>query len=404
MYSTLAFAASLTLGQAFLIPPSISTADSDIINSLPFEHAAEAESRMLDLNCHGCPVLAADLSGHPQILQMENKLRLNFSVAHDENIDRLYLNGLAIHPMDVMDFHSLTAPQLVRIGSQPSVAGTPQLGFHLSIGQPIPSTESDQLHLYELELEIVEVADRFVGGLDVVNLKFLKTPSGKLMISDLKAFPPKPSIPIPAPHDADKECTSVLCKWRAIIAGKLSQLKGCGHKLRPGHKKGHKGAHKGEHKEPHKADHKPGHKVRPHHGEHEEHRPHHGPRPHGSRPHGGHHPHHGHHHKHGAILRLMRSVMLHVMIPITIGVLAGVTASLVGMVVGHLVVFVWRTLFRRGSKQRQSSKLQYEEAHDNEEAKALVDHQGAPPVYEDAPAYEDAVEIVEVVNEEKSAQ
>lgn len=72
----------------------------------------------------------------------------------------------------------------------------------------------------------------------------------------------------------------------------------------------------------------------------------------------------------------------------------GVTASLLGMVVGHLVVFVWRALFRHGSNQRYYSELHQEEVAEEEgddESKGLVEHQGPPPVYEDAPAYEDAV-------------
>lgn len=223
------------------------------------------------------------------MLQMENKLRLNFSVAHEE-VDKLYLNGLQIHPMDVLNTwdHPLTAPQVVRIGSEPSVAAYPKLGFQINVRQPYPFSKADQLHLYEVKLDVVEVADKFVDGIDTVELKFLKTPSGKIVIGDLQAVPSsKPFSPVPAPHDDGKECTSTICKWRAILADKLSKLKGCSGKVLPGHK------------------------TRPkHHGQG---RPH----PHGIRPH------HSHHHKHGAFVRIMRSIVLHIFIPVTVGIIAG---------------------------------------------------------------------------------
>ena len=75
-----------------------------------------------------------------------------------------------------------------------------------------------------------------------------------------------------------------------------------------------------------------------------------------------------------------------------IGVVVGVTTSLIGMVVGHLVVFIWRVLFRRGQRG-QYRKVQQEDAvtEGDEETKTFLDHQGPPPTYEEAPSYENAV-------------
>jgi hypothetical protein len=82
------------------------------------------------------------------------------------------------------------------------------------------------------------------------------------------------------------------------------------------------------------------------------------------------------------------------LIPITVGVVAGVTASLVGMAVGHLAIFIWRALFRRGGKGAYS-KVQHEDVSVEEgedESKSFLEHQSAPPSYEEAAVEEKASE------------
>ena len=109
----------------------------------------------------------------------------------------------------------------------------------------------------------------------------------------------------------------------------------------------------------------------------------HGPGAHG-RPH-----HHGHgHRRHGGFARFMRSVVFHILIPILLGVAMGIAASLVGMMVGHLAIFLWRALFRRNQHSEYQKVEQTEAAEGKGDSEALL----APPVYEEAPAYEDAVD------------
>jgi hypothetical protein len=86
---------------------------------------------------------------------------------------------------------------------------------------------------------------------------------------------------------------------------------------------------------------------------------------------------------------------MHVVIPVLIGVMVGITASLLGMVVGHIVIFVWRILFRRNTPRQQYTKVQQEESaveDVTDETKGFMEHQGPPPVYEEIVIVESASE------------
>lgn len=358
-----ALVAGAQIAQAFLLPPTITEAESDIVNILPFENAVSIKDRVMEVNCPGCPVAISDLEGKMHSTQAESILRLNFSLSFNDQ-DRLLMNDIQIYPVAAESatfMGLLTADQLVK-----SPAGTweysssPKLGYSLILSHPSVTSNNEQLDLVLVKLEVLEVADKFVHGIPAIVIKLLETPSGKLMIGDTEIIP-APSR-VSTPTDSDKECTSTLCKWRAIIADKLSKIKGCVGKNR--HSQG-----------------KHGQGIRPHgHG-----------RP---RPHGPHRP-HRHHHRRGGFARFLRSIVLHIFIPIMIGVVVGVTTSLVGMVVGHLIVFIWRILFRRGQRG------QYHRVQDiveDGEDKSFLEPQGPPPTYEEAPAYE-----VAVVNEKASA-
>jgi len=358
-FPTLWATAALSAGShAFLLPPSISNADGDIINALPIDAAIEADGRLMRIDCPGCPITVGDLRGGLHDVQGPNKLLLNFSISHDEDKDHLYLNGLRFYPVDIGSeppLEHLTAPQLIKTpGTAWAEAADPELGFALRISHAVPYSKEDQLDMVTVTFDVIEVGNTFVTGVPSVELKLLETPSGKLMIGDSQIMPAKSHTA--SPTDNIQECTTPLCKWRAIIADRLSKLKGfkgCGGKARPA-------------------------SERPHHG--------HGrPRPHGHHgSHGGHGRPHRFHHKHHGFVRFLRGIVLHIFVPVVIGIVAGITASVVGMIVGNLVVFVWRLLFRRGA--RGYAKLQQEDCtveQGIEEDKSLIQHQGPPPVYED---------------------
>lgn len=283
-------------------------------------------------------------------------LKLNFSLSHEVK-DQLLLNGLPIYPIDPRSaafMEPLTAPLMAMTMEKTWVqTSTPKLGYSLSVHHPVAYSNQDQLDLVAIHLEIVEVGDKFLSGLPSIEVRLLETRSGKLMIGDAQITQPKSQVSTPT--EDDLECTTIICKWKAIVADRLSKLKGlkgCGSKSRPDVPKAFSG-HRGK---------------KPHHGHHS--------RPGPNRP-------FPHHHRHGGIARFFKGIVLHVLIPVLIGIMFGITSSLIGMVAGHIVVFVWRTVFRREQRERYT-EVKPEEAHEYEEAKSLLACQGHPPEYEEA--------------------
>lgn len=347
-----------TLTQAFLLPPSasVSNADIDIITSLPFEDAAQADSLNLNLKCTGCPLATP----HGWVAGVDNKLQLDLSINHGD-VDTLLINGLEIYPPRDLSLDVLMAPQVssdasnfVRLGYELRIDGG-------SVSQAAIHTEKSQLELVNISLQVVEIGDKFVDGLENVHIKLLKAPSGKLTILALKTAPTM--NPIINPSDNAKDCTTLICKWRAIVANRLSSIKpskGCGKKAGSKHDSSASGKQYNHH---------------------------------GSRPHRGHHgPHRHHHMKHHGIAKFflaLQNVAIHVLIPIFIGLAVGMTASLVGMLVGNVIISVWRLAYRRGHKGT-SSRIQHEEVANAMQKDAekipFLSPEAPPPQYADVVA------------------
>lgn len=333
-------AALAGFSQAFLIPSTISTADVKIVEAVPFEVEAALEGRVLEVNCPRCPV-----DGSEAILRhADSILRFNVSIEHgDDSPDLLMVNGLQVFPVDpqATTAKSLSADQLVkRPDGTWGYSSSPELGYSMSV-KPFHDGKQ-QLSVYGIHLRVIEVGTTFVRGIPAIDLKVLKTPSGKLMIASGQVGAGR----VPTVHKP--QCPSLLCHWKAAIANKVEALKkGCGSKQA---------------------------------------RPHKGPRPHGGHREGGHRrPHHHPRPHQNSFGRFVQSLVLHVLMPILIGVALGITASLVGMVVGHTAIFFWRLFFRRGERGQYCRVKQQEVVGEaNEESKTFLENQGPPPVYEDA--------------------
>ncbi|KAH8588100.1 hypothetical protein B0O99DRAFT_478225, partial [Bisporella sp. PMI_857] len=326
-----------SLGQAFLLPPTISKGDADLIASLPVQDAAAATGEMVvDMACPGCPVNLVDVQGHVSTMKptVESILRFNLALSSTDDADRLMLNGYQLYPVEPTadDFSSiLTADQLVRVTNGWHYTGSPELGYMISVGHPNVGEGEQDIGLVAVHLEILQVSGKAVE-IPTIDINLLETPSGKLMIGNAILSPPKAT----KPYD---QCTNFICRLKAIIASKFSEVKGkCGG-------------------QPKHSDPRPN--IQSAHG----HMGH--PRPHG---------HHPSHRRHGRFARFMRSLVFHVFIPIIIGVVMGITASLVGMIAGHFVLFLWRTFVRRGKKDQQVQA---------EDSKGLLANQSPPPVYEE---------------------
>lgn len=354
-----AVASGLAVSNAILLPPSLQSTENDIMKALPIDTAAIVENRVIEVPCPGCIVTLTDMiTGRVMAVtnSLENALKMNFSIAHGYGPDELLLNGIKLYPADPFSptVEVLKADQMVKMDDGTwTYRGTPRLGYGLKVHH-LESSANEKIGLLEIEVEVVEVAGLFMQGIPSVQMKVLETPSGKLMIADAQIVSAKPT-------SMGQECTTMICKFRAIMAAKLAKLKGCAGgripavpTVAPVGKVGH-----GDHRRPH----------------------------HGSRPHFGTHQGHRHHGRHGGFARFLRIVVSHVLMPLAIGFIVGFTASLVGMVVGHIAIFLWRVLFRRGqapnSRKAETGK---------EESAGLMANQESPPRYEDSPIYEAVVD------------
>ena len=363
-----AVVALAAISQAFLLPPTVSPADSDIIKTLPVDAAIAADGRVISIVCPGCPIEVTNLEGVSKaaVASVDSQLRFNFSIEHGD-VDHLLFNGVQLYPLDpslLALAESLTVDQLIKTPEGNWIyAASPRLGYSLSISSPELSPDQ-QLGPVFVRLQIQQLGRTFMNGFPSVEVKLLETPSQKLMIGEV-AMEKQPAT------ETGQECTSIICKWKAIIAAKIAQIKsskGCGGK-RPTHEIAGVPTEGGIHSHP--ATGGPVTHVKPHHGHNGGHR---------------------HRHRRGGFIRFLRGIVFHVFVPIMIGIMVGITASLVGMVVGHIAIFVWRMLFRRGERG-SCRRVQHEESQskDDEDAKSLLGHDNPPPVYEKTLAYEDTV-------------
>ncbi|KAI0425282.1 hypothetical protein F5Y09DRAFT_322120 [Xylaria sp. FL1042] len=354
---------------ALLLPPDLPIAD-DSVTTLPVPTEIDADvalskvadTQTLDLECPGCFRV-----GRKHEKEIPSHLKLDFSIESTDGADRLTVNGYELYPNPDLLRNTLMAPVIPdmasrQVGAKPRLRGgmnRPQnnqrLGFAMET-EAVATDDEEDLQLVNVEIQIIEVGDVFIERIPNVQVKLVKTPSGKLAIGTIDTIRSE----VAGSPDGRKECSTTVCKWKAMFFEQLYRIfsfKGCDGSRPPPPPHGH---HHGEHKHGHG----PG--------------PHHHPHPH---------PHHmGHRHGWGHGFRVF---VTHILFPIMIGIVAGISASLIGMLVGTFIVFVWRLLFRRSSS-RSSHRCRYarkvakdENATSEEKSGLLNEHEDieAPPAY-----------------------
>ena len=192
-----------------------------------------------------------------------------------------------------------------------------------------------------------------------LTINLLKDPSGKLMIASFTMAKTAED----SQADAEKNCKEwpMLCKWRAIMAGRINGMKS--HMGKAGCHK-----HKGHLMAEETFEGKPPHRFRPGH-------PHH--RPHHMAGHAGHR-HHGAH-------MMLRRAFFTILIPILIGVFAGTLTYLIGMALGCLIAIVvakFRGQSVYDSLSQDEESEDFEERGEKEEYADLPEYD-APPIYEE---------------------
>lgn len=409
---------------AFLLPPSLTPADKADTLSIDVP-PVNAKSVILQLPCSECAFSGKeakieDVEAEDDSLFWiqggANNVIMNLTISEDGQ--RLEVNGEAIYPLGLQVANMFHAPKIY-VNQVPSSASWEAIksgnakatplevtGHGVSIVEEnVVSPEGDVLipikhTIFELEHQPV--------SLDEVTVQLLKTHKGELLIVHAEStareaprpddffgpppeempedflfpFPPSkdgPPGPPPADFGKHKECKNLpaaLCKFRNIVQDKIIGMKKGGCHGRKGGRP-HLGKLPGHIKPPHfpRPDGIDG-------------KPHHHGRPHHMRPHG-HHGHHRHHFMH-AFTRGLAAVL----IPTMAGVAVGMTVSLLGLLVGRLIGFLWIRLYRGGRRGYASVALDESSADKADvEKEVMVEEEAieAPPIYEQAPAYEEAV-------------
>lgn len=282
-----AFAAAAA---AFVIVPELSGADEGIFKALPI-HTEDvalflpATSQEVIVPCKQCDENGANL-------------RLNFEVADGT---RLTLNGFELYPNADPWNGDLTAQVLDADNNEK----LEKLGYSLAI-TPEAMDKDQSLQLLDVEVRVIEVGNRFVDSVPVVNVKVVKASTNDLGIARVDAMMAKQS-----------GCSSMACRAKEALGDALRALKdfkpkkGCG---RHGHTglKGHKGHkdHKGHKSNPNM------HQDGPHHG--------HGQKYDGHRNHQ-HHTGGSHHHEWS---QLITNIAAQIFLPVLMGITAGVGVAL----------------------------------------------------------------------------
>lgn len=374
---------------AILLPPGISSHDADVVEALPFESAALA-TQSLSLDCPGCPPVFKNHHGKPKHhKQHSSHLELDFSIDRSDGTDRLMLNGFELYPNSDPFTNLLIAPQVAdkrkhhkdhnnhekhvkgeeahegdnsrvlpshhkfRPGHQgkPKVVEQP-LGFSLQI-HPVQKTADDNLDLVQLDLQIIEVGSVFVEGLPNIRVNMIKSPQDDLMIAKIEQTP---SENVSSPKGDEAECTTTLCRLKAIIADKINKMKmhGCAGMM--GGKAGH---HQG-HAQP-----------TSHHDEH-----------------------YGMFNRPNGWSLFFRKVTSHIILPVLVGIVAGVTVAVISMLVGTVLVGMFRKFVRGQSffpqhrcrlhlSGRHHTKAARKDAVVDEEKSGLMENQEIdPPTYD----------------------
>ncbi|KAK1573792.1 uncharacterized protein LY79DRAFT_673350 [Colletotrichum navitas] len=359
-------AASLAIKatQAFVVVPEISQADSEIVNTLPFELEQPSTemglaSHRVKVDCPGCPLAMRHYDGrYHTMANINNHLELTFSIDTDTlGVDHLLVNDFELYPKPASWYKALRAPQIPDFTEaatkhpRKASPNTPQLGYSLGVRHVAKDTEQ-QLELVEIELQIIEVGNSFVSDIPNVSVKLIKSPTGNLMIANIE----QTETSVPSRQEEEQEeveehveapaedCTTFYCKWRAAILNKMHRMKHCGGR------KNH-GAMHGQHR-------------------------------------------HGHHngqvrHHHHTWAQLAKNVASHILFPVLIGIVAGVSVSIIGMMVGTFVVCLWRVFVRRQPPfaRRHCRRRARKSVH--REAAAVEEKSGLMAEAEDLPPYKD---------------
>lgn len=182
----------------FVIIPELSEADENIFKALPI-HAGPlslpvpAESHKVSVPCKQCE-------------GKNSHLQLNLDVVDHT---RLLLNGFEVYP-NADPWHGDLAAV---VESTDGESTKQKLGYSLAVAPEFMEQDS-YIQLLDVELRVIEVGNRFVDSVPVVNVKLVKAPSGEIAITDVDTTSTKSS-----------SCNSMACTAKEVMEEVFKALK-----------------------------------------------------------------------------------------------------------------------------------------------------------------------------------
>lgn len=319
------FSACLSL--ALLLPPSLSTEETALIESLVAQDLEPGDKWLVEMDY---PIIPEDLNLTSDVSpdQLKSILELNFTVKQQKDSNQLMLNELPIYPFmsrAQQTIEPLTVPHRIKNEDKTwEYATLADLGYLVSA---LPTTRYLGQHEIEdisIKVDLFKMTDQIFDKIQSIDLQLLSIPSGKLMIQ-------LPQIDVSRPKNnknlgLDQKCTSFLCKAEMGFSNIFTKAKSA---LKPCHKAA---------------------KLHEHHG-HRNSTPH----LHESQPHYNHHhlTHHPHPNGHQSINiqhkkeNFFFSTILASLGPEIVAILIGATAALGAMLLGYIAIYTWTSLRRR---------------------------------------------------------
>jgi len=312
---------------SFLVVPDASALENDdVVNALPihaetFGLPATAFSQSLDVPCRKCR-------------GRNTHIKMDFAV---EEGSRLTLNGFELYP-NADPWHGDLSASVVRGSGNEK---DQKLGYSLYV-EPEGVDREQQLEIVRIELRVIEVGNRFIDDIPIVQVKLVKAPTQEILIGSLDV----------KERTHSSECLSTWCRAKERLDQALKGFGGCRKPSRLPQGFHHGPQRTGPHRHP----------LRPH--------------SHNRGP-------------HRQWTHLIRNMASHIFLPVLMGITAGFGVAIFAMCLCRLVIRL--TGFVNGDRQpalirctrRRRARVHQELARDEEKA-ALMEEQ--EPRQDDEPA------------------
>ncbi|KAJ3567715.1 hypothetical protein NPX13_g6672 [Xylaria arbuscula] len=225
-----------TTANALLVPLDFPISDvDDSVTTLPVPTEIDADvavskvpvpaSTTLNLKCPGCII-----SRHKHRKEIPSHLQLDFTIESTDGADRLTLNGYELYPNPDLLRETLTAPLLPdmmfrHLGDKPGAIEhfrekhIQRLGFAMET-EAVATDDNENLQLVTVDVQIIEIGDVFIERIPDVQVKLVKTPSGKLAIGTVEPIESKGAGSL----DGAYECSTMICMMEGCILRKCSDF------------------------------------------------------------------------------------------------------------------------------------------------------------------------------------